>query len=331
MKIGKYLREKQKTVYQTFFNAINTSRLSHAYLLVGEQGTPLLESAIYLAKSLVCDSPNPLACEECLTCLRIDDGNYADLIIVDGAQKTIKKDDVHEIEERFETSAIENKGKMIYIINHVENMTHEAINSLLKFLEEPSENIFAFLTCENESRVLPTIVSRSQTLHFKSIDKKTIKKATIELGVKDEDAELLCNFYNNEELIKNKVSDKEYLNAKECLLITLNSLSLNKNSSLVKIHQEVYPKLKTKPSIRYYLDMLAIAFQDILNLQIDVEIILKSYKDILLKLKDNLPHIQQSLLTIMTSRGQIDMNINLGLLLDHIINFIIEGDDKYGK
>ena len=124
MKIGKYLKERQNTVYQTFFNAINTSRLSHAYLLVGEQGTPLLESAIFLAKSLVCDEPNPLACEECLTCLRIDEGNYADLIIVDGAQKSIKKDDVHAIEERFETSAVENKGKMIYIINHVENMTN---------------------------------------------------------------------------------------------------------------------------------------------------------------------------------------------------------------
>lgn len=327
MKIGKYLREKQKTVYQTFFNAVNTSRLSHAYLLVGEQGTPLLESAIYLAKSLVCDNPNPLACEECLTCLRIDEGNYADIIIVDGAQKSIKKDDVHEIEERFETSAIESKGKMIYIINHVENMTSEAINSLLKFLEEPSENIFAFLTCENESRVLPTIISRSQTLHFKSIDKKIIKTSAISLGVKYEDAELLCNFYNNEELIKEKISDKDYLNAKECLIITLNALTLDQNSCLVKLHQEVFSKLKSKEATRFYLDMLTIAFQDILNIKIDAEIILNSFKDILLNLTDKLPHIQQSLLTIMTSRGQIDMNINLGLLLDHIINFIIEGDD----
>lgn len=119
MLVGKYLKEKQNVVYQTFFNALNTAHLSHAYLLVGEQGTPLLEVATYLAKSLVCDSPNPLACEHCLTCLRIDDGNYADLIIIDGALRTIKKEDVQVIEERFETSAVESKGKMIYIINHV--------------------------------------------------------------------------------------------------------------------------------------------------------------------------------------------------------------------
>ena len=78
MKIGAYLKNYQKVVFQTFLNALNTSHLSHAYLLIGEQGTPLLESAIFLAKSLVCDHPNPLACEECLTCHRIDDHTFAD-------------------------------------------------------------------------------------------------------------------------------------------------------------------------------------------------------------------------------------------------------------
>ena len=331
MKIGKYLKERQPTMYQTFFNAINTSRLSHAYLLVGEQGTPLLEAAIFLAKSLVCDEPNPLACEECLTCLRIDEGNYADLIVVDGTTKSIKKDDVHAIEERFETSAIENKGIMIYIINHVENMTSEAINSLLKFLEEPSENIYAFLTCENEARVLPTIVSRSQTLHFKSIDKKEVKNNALTLNVSESDAELLCNFYNNAELIKQKIDDPDYQNAKDCLMKSIAALNKSSKLAIVDIHQDVLPKLKSKESMRYFFDMLVIVFQDLLNLTIGNDIILKSYIDNLIELKDKLPHVQESLLTIMTSRGQIDMNINLGLLLDHVINFIVEGDEKDGK
>lgn len=331
MKIGKYLKERQATVYQTFFNAVNTSHLSHAYLLVGEQGTPLLESAIFLAKSLVCDEPNPLACEECLTCLRIDEGNYADLIIIDGALKSIKKDDVHAIEERFETSAVESKGKMIYIINHVENMTNEAINSLLKFLEEPSENIYAFLTCENEARVLPTIVSRSQTLHFKRINKNEIKIAALDLNVDASDAELLCNFYNNADIIKQKIEDSDYLNAKNCLIKTIAALNKASNLAIVDIHQEVMPKLKSKESMRYFLDMLTIVFQDLLNLTVENDIILKTYEEDLLALKNKLPHIQESLLTIMTSRGQIDMNINLGLLLDHVINFIVEGEKTDGK
>lgn len=327
MLVGKYLKEKQNVVYQTFFNALNTAHLSHAYLLVGEQGTPLLEVATYLAKSLVCDSPNPLACEHCLTCLRIDDGNYADLIIIDGALRTIKKEDVQVIEERFETSAVESKGKMIYIINHVENMTQEAINALLKFLEEPSDNIFAFLTCENESRVLPTIVSRSQTMHLKSIDKSIIKTEAIELGVNEEDAELLCNFFNNAELIKEKETDADFINAKNCLLSTIDALQKNNNLAFVQIHQEVTPNIKTKESARYYLDMLTIVFQDLLNITINSDVFLKTHTDEFKIITSKLKHIQASLLTIMASRGQIDMNINIGLLIDHVIQYILKGDE----
>ena len=252
MKIGAYLKNYQKVVFQTFLNALNTSHLSHAYLLIGEQGTPLLESAIFLAKSLVCDHPNPLA----------------DLIIIDGAKQTIKKDDINLIETQFETSSVESKGKMIYIINHVENMTLEAINALLKFLEEPANNIYAFLTAENESRVLPTIVSRSQTLHFKSIDKQEMKKEAINLGVEVKDAELLCNFYNNAELIKQKIDDKDYQNAKKSIDNTLDILSNNKNIAIPKLHSLVFPNVKSKEAARLYLDMLTIVFQDLVNLSI---------------------------------------------------------------
>lgn len=45
-------------------------------------------------------------------------------------------------------------------------MTPEASNALLKFLEEPSQEIYAFLTTESEENVLPTILSRSQNLYY---------------------------------------------------------------------------------------------------------------------------------------------------------------------
>ena len=326
MKMGAYLKNYQKVVYQTFLNALNSSHLSHAYLLIGEQGTPLLESAIFLAKSLVCDNPNPLACEECLTCHRIDDQTYADLIIIDGAKQAIKKDDINLIETQFETSAVENKGKMIYIINHVENMTLEAINALLKFLEEPANNIYAFLTSENESRVLPTIVSRAQTLHFKSINKLEMKKEAINLGVEVKDAELLCTFYNNAELILQKVSDKDYQNAKKSIDDTIDILSNNKNVAIAKLHTQVFPNVKTKEASRFYLDMLTIVFQDLVNMSIGGTIFLTSYEKDLEILNKHLKNVSNSLLLIMTSRGQIDMNINIGLLLDHIFQNIL-GDD----
>lgn len=327
MEVAKYLKENQKTVFQTFLNALNTSHLSHAYLLVGEQGTPLLESALFFAKSLVCDAPNPLACEKCLTCLKIDEGNYADIIVIDGMKASIKKDDILQIESQFKTSAVEQKGKMIYIINHIENMMTEAINALLKFLEEPQNNIFAFLTCENESRVLPTIISRTQVLHFKSINKNTIKTSAIELGISNLDAELLCNFYNNADLIKQKIDDKDYQNAKESILTTIHAIDDNIKTSLAIIHTLVFPNIKTKEASRYYLDMLSIVFKDLLNISNNEKIVLTSLEKELHNLIKCLNHIEQSLLLILTSRGQIEMNVNLSLLLDHVLGYILKGDE----
>ena len=71
MKLKSYLPAKQPLVYRTFQYALQTGRLAHAYLLVGEAGTPLKETAIYLAKTLLCDNPSPLADEACRTCSRM--------------------------------------------------------------------------------------------------------------------------------------------------------------------------------------------------------------------------------------------------------------------
>ena len=146
MQVGKYLKDNQPIIYKTFVNSLKENRLSHAYLLVGNPGTPLKEVAIYLAKSLVCDDPNPLACNNCISCLRIDHNNYPDFVVFDGSKESIKKDYVLSIESQFERTPIEKKGIMVYVIHLMENMTIEAVNSILKFLEEPKENVFAFLT-----------------------------------------------------------------------------------------------------------------------------------------------------------------------------------------
>ena len=51
-------------------------------------------------------------------------------------------------------------------------MSTGATNSLLKFLEEPEGQILAILETTSLSRILPTIQSRCQTLHFQPLVKK---------------------------------------------------------------------------------------------------------------------------------------------------------------
>ena len=61
MSFQDYLKNNQKLVYDTFVNSLNENRLSHAYLITGNEGAPLLETSLYLAKSLICENRNPLA------------------------------------------------------------------------------------------------------------------------------------------------------------------------------------------------------------------------------------------------------------------------------
>ena len=324
MQIGKYLKDNQKVVYQTFLNSLKNNTVSHAYLIVGNPGTPIYEVAQYLAKSLLCDDPSPLACDNCITCLRIDSDNYPDIIKLDGSQGTVKKDDVLNIENRFEKTAFETKGVMIYIINLVENMTVEAVNSLLKFLEEPDSPVYAFLTTNNVNNVLPTIVSRCQTLTLKSVPREKVINDCVSLLVNKEDAELLSYFYNDAELITDlleKSEEKEdYEIAKKALLGLLDQMEGGNYKDVIYYTQkEITPILKTKEEFRYFIDLLTEVFEDLLNLKSNRDISLKSYATILSTLVDKLPHIESSLMEILKLRNIANLNVTVPLMIDHLI------------
>lgn len=322
MFVGDYVKNNQPVIYQTFLNALTNKELSHAYLLIGDSGTPLKEVAIYLAKSIICDAPHPLACETCLTCIRVDEDNYADILIFDGEKDTVKKEAVNQITQTFSRTALENKGVVIYIIHLVENMTTQAINALLKFLEEPGPNVYAFLTSRNESRILPTIISRSQTLHLQYLPRKKVIKEAINAGVDENDAQILSFFYNDVNNIVNKTMDEEYLSIKEILNMYLDALSLDKDKALFVAQKEIAPILNSKEKARFFLDILTIVFEDILNKSLGGDITIKSYNDIIDKLASKLNHIDKSLVEIMTVRGQIDLNLNIASIIDHITIFI---------
>ncbi len=324
MQIGKYLEENQPIIYKTFVNAFKNHTLSHAYLLVGNPGTPLYEVAQYLAKSILCDDPSPLACNNCITCMRIDSDNYPDIIKLDGSKAIIKKEDVLNIENRFEKTAFETKGIMIYIVNQVENMRVEAVNSMLKFLEEPESEIYAFLTTNNVNNILPTIVSRCQVLPLISMPRDKVIRDAQGLLVEQDDAELLSYFYNDGELIYDFLMDEEesdnYKEAKKALNGLLDVMSGGNRKDVVYYSQtNIVPLIKTKEELRFFVDLLSQVYEDVLNVQLNREISLKFYEEILRNLSTKLPHVQTSLVEILKTRNVINLNVNIGLLIDHLI------------
>lgn len=328
MQIEKYLKEYQNTIYQTFVRALSSDHLSHAYLISGNPGTPLLEVAKFLAKSILCDNPSPLACDNCITCTRIDENNYPDFIVIEGNKNTIKKDEIQNIVSQFEKTAFEEKGAMIYILHLVENMTVEAVNSVLKFLEEPGKKIYAFLTTNNENNVLPTIISRCQVLRLKSIDRNIIISQAIEIGIDPTDAAILSYFYNDADLIKETLSNKDenddYLEAKNAFVQLLESLKDdNPQATIYHTEKNIVPLVKTKSSFRFFLDMIVMALEDILKIRNNEKPYLEIYENTLQSLNNKLSHLDESLIELLKCRNYINLNVNQALLIEHVVNYLV--------
>ena len=323
MQVEKYLKNYQPVIYQTFLNSLQKDQLSHAYLISGNNGAPLLDVATFFAKSILCDDPSPMACNSCITCLRVDDGNYPDFFVFDGSKATIKKEAVTTIESAFEKKAFENKGIRVYVLHLIENMTVEAINSILKFLEEPGQKVYAFLTTNNENVILPTIISRCQVLRLKLIDKQIVINTAIEEGVDKKDAELLSYFYNDGELIKEILNDKEsnnaFFTAKECFEEIIEVLAEgDANDIIYQVQSNVINRIKTKEACRYFINMLVMAFEDAINIQNQKNAFLESYATILETLSNKLSHLDESLIELLKCSGVINTNVNIPLLIDHI-------------
>jgi len=325
MQIKEYLEKYQPIVYKTFTNALLSGRLSHAYLLSGHTGMPLKESAIFLAKSLLCDNPSPLACEKCITCLRVDEGNYADLMIIDGEVDKIKRADVERIMNNFDKTALEEKGIMIYILHLVETMTANTVNTILKFLEEPGKNVYAFLTTENESKILPTILSRTQIFRFNERPQQEVIDEALSYGVSNEDAEMLSYFYNDGETIKAFAQTPEYQAAINALNEQLEAMLINADNAIYVCQRHIIPQIKDRNIAKIYVKMLTNVFQDLVNISVNQDITLKSYDKILHELSGILKNIDKSLIILMSTISKIELNVNIPLILDHLIYEITKG------
>ena len=318
MDIGAYIKENQPLVYRTFLHAFEGQKLAHAYLLCGESGVPLKETALYFAKSILCDHPSPFADLSCRTCHRIDEGNYADFRSVDGSANSIKKDDMGTVVETFQQTPFEKKGIMVYVVHEVENMTAESINSVLKFLEEPTPNTYAILTTRNEAKVLPTILSRCQTIRMHLAPREDVEARAKAIGVADEDAELLSFFFNDATLVSENAGDEAYQATKASLISFLDATSQGKDMARLIMEKDVIPVVNSKASARLFFDMMTLFLKDASSLSKGGTISLKAHESTIQDLVKSLPNIDKNLLALMTLRGEIETNIQIGLLLSHL-------------
>ncbi len=311
------LKKEQPIVYQTLKNCLKQNRLSHALLFSGPKGTPKLQTALFLAQSLVCEKHQGFACEECDSCRRVAQATYADVIMLDGSQKSIKKEDILNVQHEFNKTALEADGHKIYILNRAENATPEALNSLLKFLEEPSgESTIAILVVEEMDRLLPTIISRCQILPFRPLDQESCCQKAQQQGVSEEDSFLLSHFIKDAEAIAQTAQKETYQKALAGVRYLLSHL-LQMEEALIWLQSEVFNDRETmKETLLLFIDLLSAILQDTAK-QSDCSIVW--IRQEMARIRSLQIDQSRWLLILLSTRDKCSRPFHMGLLLDQMI------------
>jgi DNA polymerase-3 subunit gamma/tau len=158
----------QESIAQTLSLALDSNRLSHAYLFSGLRGSGKTSTARIFAKALICEegmSHEP--CGKCQNCIMALENRHIDIIEMDGASSR-KIDDIRDLIEQTKYKPTSARFK-IFIIDEVHMLTKEAFNALLKTLEEPPEYVKFILATTDPLKLPATILSRTQHFRFKSI------------------------------------------------------------------------------------------------------------------------------------------------------------------
>ena len=158
----------QETIAQTLSLALDSKRLSHAYLFSGLRGSGKTSTARIFAKALICEqgmSHQP--CGTCQNCTLALQNRHMDIVEMDGASSR-KIDDIRDLIEQTKYRPATARYK-IFIIDEVHMLTKEAFNALLKTLEEPPEYVKFILATTDPLKLPATILSRTQHFRFKSI------------------------------------------------------------------------------------------------------------------------------------------------------------------
>ncbi|MFA5104615.1 MAG: DNA polymerase III subunit gamma/tau [Candidatus Margulisiibacteriota bacterium] len=171
----------QDPIVSTLKNAINNSRIAHAYLFTGPRGTGKTSTARIFAKALNCsDRKKANPCGKCDQCIKITRGNAINVFEIDAASNR-GIDDIRELRDKIAYKPVEGIYK-IYIIDEVHMLSPEAFNALLKTLEEPpSDTVFILATTEPQ-KVPVTISSRCQRFDFGRISAENIVKHLKEIS-----------------------------------------------------------------------------------------------------------------------------------------------------
>lgn len=252
---------------------VSSNRISHAYIIQLKNYDDDFVLVKSFVKAILCKEKRKVSefsvCKLCNICNLIDNDNYPDLCVIEPDGKEIKKSQLVGLQKEFNNKSLLD-NKRIYILKEADKLNESAANTILKFLEEPSDDIVAILVTTNRYKMLETILSRCQVLSIDSKGKEIIyNDEIIDL------VHFICDgdalFINYSEIIEKILPDKmvalerlkvveqifvQYLIDKENSSLSkyLNKLSDEKIVKYSLIIEEYLKKLQYNVNYKLWLD-----------------------------------------------------------------------------
>ena len=201
-----------KEEFQKLINLYKNNNLPNKILFSGEKGIGKCTLAYHLINYILSSNEDFIYD---LDNLKIIPGNKSFKLVQNKSNPNFILVDIQEEKKNIDISQIRNliltlnkssfntKPRFV-LIDNIELLNINAVNALLKILEEPNDNI-NFILINNNKRILPTLKSRC--LNFKI---RLTSKQSIEIANK-----ILDNNYNeflNEDLVNNYSTPGEILN-----------------------------------------------------------------------------------------------------------------------
>lgn len=251
-------------IIEHFQNAIRLNKISHAYILNGEEGAGKRLLAHLFSMTLQCETGGDEPCGECRSCKQAEGHNQPDIIWVTHEKPgSIGVEDVRgQVIGDMQIKPYSSPYK-IYIIDDAQKLTVQAQNALLKTIEEPpAYGIVIFLTTNAES-FLPTILSRCVELDLKPVSNEVIKRYLMEqVRVPDYKAEVCVAFaQGNVGKAVKLASSENFDEMKQHVMKLLKDTENMKISDLQDYLREI---ADYKDSIEDYLDLMLVWFRDAL-------------------------------------------------------------------
>ena len=341
----------QNHIEKHFENAIKMGKISHAYIINGEEGCGKMRLATQFAKALQCVENNPefyggnnisfdfvtdeepkeisgRACGHCKSCKQTDSKNQPDIKYVTYEKSGIGVDEIREqINDDICIKPYSSKYK-IYIVDDSEKMTVQAQNALLKTIEEPPEYAIIILLTTNADTFLQTILSRCVLLNIRPVKEETIiNQLMSEYGINSYEAGVAAAFSagNPGKAVKLATSD-DFKELKKQVIGML--LSLEKGG-MDTISEKIKEAGQFKKQIDDYFSLVRSWFRDVLMYKaianIDMLIFQDEYKYIE-EMSDRLSyfHIDKIFEAIDEAQRRISSNVNFDVTMEVLFLYIKE-------